>query len=88
MVCRVQKRSCGIANFLNQGGKPQLVKSVLASMPISFMRCLDIPVTIKEQVIKYTRHCLWRKKDAEVQAKGLLLGKKVANQKSKVDLVS
>jgi hypothetical protein len=31
---------------------------------------LDIPITIMEQIVKYMRHCLWRKKDSEVQAKG------------------
>jgi hypothetical protein len=73
MVQRVQRRLCGIANFLNYGGKLQMVNSVLASLPIFFMICFDVPVTIKEQVIKYTRHCLWRKKNSEVQAKGTVL---------------
>jgi hypothetical protein len=34
------------------------------------MACLDIPVTIKEQIIKFMRHCLWRKKNTDVQSKG------------------
>jgi hypothetical protein len=48
MVCKVQKRLCGIANFLNYGGKLELVKSVLTSMSIFQMCCLDIPITIRE----------------------------------------
>jgi hypothetical protein len=63
----------GIADFLNYGGKLQLVKSVLASMPIFFMCCFDVPVTIKDQVVKYMRHCLWRKKKIDVQANGTAL---------------
>ena len=37
-----------------------LVKLVLNSLVIYFMGCLDVPVTMKTQVIKYLRHCLWR----------------------------
>jgi hypothetical protein len=50
------------------------------------MCCLDVPVTIKDQVIKYMRHCLWRKKNTDVQEKGnaLVSWKKYADQKSKV----
>jgi hypothetical protein len=83
MVQRVQRRLCGIANFLNYGGKLLMVKSVLASLPIFFMCCLDIPVTIKEQVQKYMRHCLWRKKTDDVQARGsaLVAWKKICRPK-------
>jgi hypothetical protein len=70
MVNRVERRLCGIADFLDYGGKLLMVKSVLASLPIFFMCCLDIPVSIKEQLIKYMRHCLWRKKNGEVQSNG------------------
>jgi hypothetical protein len=83
MVQRVQSRLGGIADFLNYGGKLQLVKSVLASLPIFFMCCLDVPATIKNQVIKYMRHCLWRKKTLDVQAKGsaLVSWKKICRPK-------
>jgi hypothetical protein len=70
MVQRVEKRLCGIVNFLDYGGKLLMVKSVLASLPISYMACLDIPVTIKDQIVKYMRHCLWRKRNTEVQSRG------------------
>jgi hypothetical protein len=69
MVGKIQKRLGGIANFLNYGGKLELVKSVLTSMSIFQMCCLEIPITITEQIIKYMRHYLWRKKDSEAQAK-------------------
>jgi hypothetical protein len=70
MVQRVEKRLCGIVDFLDYGGKLLMVKSVLASLPISYMACLDILVTIKDQIVKYMRHCLWRKRNTEVQSKG------------------
>ena len=50
-----------------------MVKSVLSSLPIFFMSCFDVPVTIKNQVTKYMRYCLWRKKTVDVQAKGSAL---------------
>jgi hypothetical protein len=62
MVKRVQRRLCGIEDFLNYGGKLEMFKSVLSSLLMFYMCCLDIPVTIKDQVVKYMRHCLWRKK--------------------------
>jgi hypothetical protein len=37
MIQRVQSRLGGLADFLNYGGKLQLVKSVLSSLPIFFM---------------------------------------------------
>jgi hypothetical protein len=58
MVSRVERRLGGIADFLDCGGKLLMVKSVLSSLPIFFMCCLDIPVSVKEQLIKYMRHCL------------------------------
>jgi hypothetical protein len=70
MVSRVERRLCGIADFLNYGGKLELVKSVLSSLPIFYMCTLEIPVTILEQMVKYMRHCLWRKKNQDVQARG------------------
>jgi hypothetical protein len=47
-----------------------MIKSVLISLPILFMCCLDVPITIKDQVIKYMRHCPWRKMNSDVQARG------------------
>lgn len=29
------------------------------------MGCIDVPVTIKKQIIKYLRHCLWRGPDLD-----------------------
>ena len=82
MVQKVEKRLCGIANFLNYGGKLEMVKSVLSSMPIFYMCTLDIPVTIKEQLNKYMRHCLWRKPDLEDKRPALVKWKTVCRPKN------
>ena len=83
IVCRVEKSLCGIADFLNYGGKLEMVKSVLASLPNFFMCTLDVPISIKEQIVKYMRHCLWRKKNTDVQARGsaLVAWKKICRPK-------
>jgi hypothetical protein len=43
IVQRVERRLNGIADFLDYDGKLLMVKSVLSSLPIFFMCCLDIP---------------------------------------------
>jgi hypothetical protein len=70
IVQRVERRLGGIADFLDYGGNLLIVKSVLSSLPIFFMCCLDIPVSIKKQCVKFMRYCLWRKKNNEVQSNG------------------
>jgi hypothetical protein len=90
MVQRVQHKLCGIADFLNYGGKIEMVKSVLSSLPMFYMDFLDIPVTIKDQVIKYMRHCLWRGKGITMykhKVKLWLHGAKFEDQRSKEVLV-
>ena len=80
MVQRVERRLCGIANFLNYGGKLELVKSVLSSMPIFYMCTLEIPVSVKNQLNKYMRHCLWRRPDMEDKRPALIKWKTVCRQ--------
>ena len=84
IVHRIERRLCGIADFLNYGGKLEMVKSVLAALPSFFMCTLDVPVSINEQIIKYVRHCLWRKKRNDVQVKGsaLVAWHKISRPKS------
>jgi hypothetical protein len=83
MVKRVQRRLCGIEDFLNYGGKLEMFKSVLSSLLMFYMCCLDIPVTIKDQVVKYMRHCLGRKKnDVQAQGKALVAWNKICRPKN------
>ena len=48
LVNRIAKRIAGISIFITQAGKVLLVKSVLSSLSVFFMSCLDIPITIKK----------------------------------------
>ena len=82
MVQKVERRLCGITNFLNYGGKLEMVKSVLASMPVFFMCTLEIPVTILEQLNNYFRHCLWRKPDMGDKRPALVKWKTVCHPKN------
>ena len=65
LVSRVARKLVGLSSFMTLAGTLLLVKSVLNSLIIYFMGCLDVPVTIKTQVIKYLRHCIWRGPDLE-----------------------
>ena len=65
LVTRLQKKLMGLSSFMTMAGRLLLVKSVLNSLLIYLMGCLDVPVTIKTQAIKLLRHCLWRGPDLE-----------------------
>ena len=60
LVNRIAKRLAGISSFMTQAARLLLVTLVLTSLSVFFMTYLDIPITIKKQIIKYLRHCLWR----------------------------
>ena len=82
MMQMVERRLCGVANFLNIGGKLEMVKSVLASMPIFYMCMLEIHAAVKEQLNKYMRHCLWRRPDLEDKRPALVKWKTVCRPKN------
>lgn len=63
LVKRIANKLLGLLAFMTQAGRLLLVKSILASLLIFFMCCLDLPETIKKQINKYLRHCLWRSPD-------------------------
>ena len=65
LVTRLQKKLVGLSSFKNMARRLLLVKSVLNSLLIYLMGCLNVPVTIKTQAIKFLRHCLWRGPDLE-----------------------
>ena len=85
MVNRIAKRLAGISSFMTHAGRLLLVKSVLASLSVFFMTCLDIPITIKKQIIKYLRHCLWRSPDMEDRRPAMVLGTLFAGPNTKED---
>ena len=82
LVSRVAKKLVGLSSFMTLAGRLHLVKSVLNSLGIYFMGCLDVPVTIKTQVIKYLRHCLWRGPDLEDHRPAMVAWSTVCRPKS------
>jgi hypothetical protein len=71
LVNRVESRLMSTSIFLGQGGKLQLVNSVLSSLSTFYMCSIKIPVDIINQIDKYRRHCLWL--GGDVHEKKLLL---------------
>lgn len=65
LVNRVAKKLVGLSAFMTLAGRLLLVKSVLNSLIIYFMGCIDVPVTIKKLIPKYLRHCLWSGPDLD-----------------------
>jgi hypothetical protein len=59
LVHRVERRLISTSIFLSQGGKLQMVNSVLSSLPTYFICSIKIPVDILNQVDRYRWHCLW-----------------------------
>ena len=82
IVNRIAKRIASISTFMTQAGNVLLVKSMLASLAVYFMFCLDIPITIKHQIIKYLRHCLWRSPDMEDRRPALVAWHTVCRPKN------
>jgi hypothetical protein len=64
-----------------------MVKSVLSSLPIFFMCCLDILVSIKKQIVKFMRHSFGEKRTMRYSQEGLPLwhGIRFVGQKIKED---
>jgi hypothetical protein len=60
LVHRVEIRLISTPNFLTQGGKLQMVNSVLSSLATFYMCPIKVPISILNQIDKYRRHCLWR----------------------------
>lgn len=63
LVTRCEKRLVSTSLFLSQAGKLQMVNSVFSSLPTFYMCTFQLHSTIREQVDKYRKHCLWRGAD-------------------------
>jgi hypothetical protein len=59
LVTRIERRLVNTSNFLTQGGKLQLVNSVLSSIATFYMCSIKVPIEILNQIDKYRRHYLW-----------------------------
>jgi hypothetical protein len=60
---RVEKRLVGISLLLSEGGKLQMVNSVLSSLTTFYLCSIKVPITIIKQIDKYKRYYLWRGED-------------------------
>jgi hypothetical protein len=61
LVDCMERRLTASSCFLTQGGKLQLLNSVISSMPIYYLCSLHIPAGIIKQLERIQRQCLWRK---------------------------
>jgi hypothetical protein len=86
MVHSVEKRLVRTSIWFTQGGKLQLVNSVLSSLPTFHMCSIKIPMKIKNQIDKYRRHCLWRGGDLNAKKPPLAAWKLVTKPKLKCGL--
>jgi len=60
LVDRVERRLTASSAMLNQGGRLQLLNSVISSLPIYHLCSLAIPQGILKQIERIQRQCLWR----------------------------
>jgi hypothetical protein len=86
LVHRVERRLISTSNFLTQGGKLQMVNSVLSSLATFYMYSIKVPISILNQIDKYRRHCLWRGGDINGKKPPLALWKMVCKPKFKCGL--
>jgi hypothetical protein len=63
LVTRCERRLVNTSLFLSQAGKLQITNSVFTSLPTFFMSTFSLHLTIREQVDKFRKHCLWRGSD-------------------------
>lgn len=68
--------------YLTQGGKLQMVNSILSSLSTFYMCTIKIPLTIIAQLEKYMRHCLWRGADMNAKKPSQAAWELVARPKS------
>ena len=57
----MERRLTASSQFLSQGGRLQLLNSVISSMPIYLLCSLHIPSGIIKQLERIQRQCLWRR---------------------------
>lgn len=63
LITRCEKRLISTSLFLSQAGKLQMVNSVFSSLPTFFMCTFQLHSSVREQIDKYRKHCLWRGSD-------------------------
>ena len=82
MVDKVQRRLTASSSFLAYGGRLQLIRSCLSSMPIFFLCSLDIPQGIIKQLNRIIRQCLWRGNNQDSSRQSLASWEMICKPKS------
>ena len=82
MVDKVQRRLTASSSFLAYGGRLQLIRSCLSSMPIFFLCSLDIPQGIIKQLNRIIRQCLWRGNNQDSSKQSLASWEMICKPKS------
>jgi hypothetical protein len=83
LLLRMERRLLSTSIFLTQGGKLQMVNSVLSSLPTYFMCSIKLSSDIINQIEKYRRHCLWAGGDVNARKPPLAAWKLVTRLKMK-----
>lgn len=64
LVQCIERRLVACSQYLiTQGGKLQMLNSLLFSLPTFDMCTIKVPLKIIEQIEKYMKRCLWRGSD-------------------------
>lgn len=63
LVQRIERRLTCTSAFLTQGGKLQIVNSVLSSSVVFYYCSLKLHKGVIKQLDKYRKHCLWKGSD-------------------------
>lgn len=63
LIQRVESRLSYTSSFLSQGGRLEMVNSVLSSSAMFFSSTLKLHKGMIKQLDKYRKHCLWRGSD-------------------------
>jgi hypothetical protein len=83
MALRIEKRLISTSLWLTQGGKLQLLNSIMLSLPTFYMCTIKLPILIINQIDKYRRHYLWRGGDLNTKKPLLAAWKLVTRPKKK-----
>jgi hypothetical protein len=81
LVHRIERRLASTSMFLTQGGKLEMVNSVMSSLPTFYMCTIKLPISIISQIDKYRMHCLWRGGDVNARKPSLAAWKMVSRPK-------
>lgn len=60
LVSICERRLVSTSLLLSQAGKLQMTNAIFSSLPTFFMSTFQLHSTVREQVDKYRKHCLWR----------------------------